>query len=164
LPRFIKASPNGRWFSLLLHNGRLLLYDANRQTLTTAPVSGQGNISGCDFAENGSILVVDRGDRISQYTVEPFKLERRIGKSMNVLSAIYRYGLWPLYIVFPKPSELDKTFDYLLSTKETKPRDITTDLSITREAVDPWTPVWSSAVFTIAVLFAACVYIQFQEF
>jgi ABC-type transport system involved in multi-copper enzyme maturation permease subunit len=163
LPRFIKASPDGRWFSVLRHNGRLSMYDANQKSLSAAPVSGQGHISGCDFG-NGTLLVIDRGDRVSEYALDSFQLKRRVGTSMNVLLAIYRYGLWPFYVVFPKPSELDKTFDHLLSAKDSKPRDNATDLSVTRDTVDPWMPVWSSAAFTIAVLFAACVYIQFQEF
>lgn len=163
-PRFIQASPDGRWFSILFHNGRLSLYDAQRKTMSSAPVAGQGEISASNFTRKRSLFVVDRGDRVSEYNLESFKLERRLAPSMNFFLWAYRYAVVPMYVLFPKPSELDKTFDHVLSGKKTKSVDPTHDLVETRETIDPWTPVWSSAVFTLVVLLGACVYIQFQEF
>ena len=40
----------------------------------------------------------------------------------------------------------------------------TDDLAAAQQMVDPWTPLWSSAAFTLIVLIIACVYIERQEF
>ena len=74
----------------------------------------------------------------------------------------YRYVLDPLYTIFPKPGELDKTFQYLLSGKETE--DSGEDLSMAQQNLNPWSPLLSSALFTLVVLAVACVYIEWQEF
>jgi ABC-type transport system involved in multi-copper enzyme maturation permease subunit len=162
-PRFVATSPDGRWFAIVFHNGYLWAYDAETHALERAKVSGQGDISAASFTADGQLLVADQNVRVRQYQMEPWKAERTYSPRLGFLATSYRYGLVPLYTVFPKPGELDKTFEYLLSGKETKTEDAD-DLTAAQETVDPWTPLWSSAAFTLVVLMVACVYIECQEF
>jgi hypothetical protein len=37
-------------------------------------------------------------------------------------------------------------------------------MAASQQSLDPWTPLWSSALFTLVMLIAACVYIEWQEF
>jgi hypothetical protein len=164
-PRFIEASPDGRWFAIVFHSGRLWLLDSQQNDLHRASVSGQGAISAANFTDAGHLLVVDRTDRVTEYSLSPeVKVEQRFSPKSSLLQNAYRFGLVPLYTVFPKPGELDETFDYLLSGRETEQTEGDADLASAQRVIDPWTPLWSSAAFTILLLAACCVYIEWQEF
>ncbi len=69
-----------------------------------------------------------------------------------------------MYTVFPKPGELDKTVQYLLSGKETADMGEGGDLSTAQKELDPWRPVWSSLVFMVVVLGLGCLYLERQDF
>lgn len=164
-PRFLEVSRDGHWATALFHTGNLWLYDEQTRNFTRPKVAGQGSISAANFDTDGSLMVVDHYRRVSIYSLDPLKLEKRVSPNLGVLVTGYRYGLLPLYTLFPKPGELDKTFSYLLSGKTTeKADDGDDDLATAQWNIDPWIPVWSSAAFTLVVLLAACVYIEFQEF
>jgi ABC-type transport system involved in multi-copper enzyme maturation permease subunit len=162
-PRFVRASPDGRWFAIVFHNGNLWLYDAEADAFQRPRITGQGDISGASFSEDGKLFAVDKTFRVSRYALGPTKVEQRYSPRLGLGGVLYRFGLVPAYTLFPKPGRLDETFQYLLSGKETEAAD-TGDLEAAQEALNPWTPVWSSALFTIVVLVIACVYIEWQEF
>ena len=138
------------------------MFSAETAELTEPPVSGQGDISGVSFSSDGGLYVADRAIRVTKYALPDFNRQARYSPRLNLVLKTYRYGVVPLYTVFPKPGELDTTFEYFLSGKETA--DGGGDLSSAKETIDPWTPLWSSALFTIVVLAVACVYIEWQEF
>ncbi|MGE0760580.1 MAG: WD40 repeat domain-containing protein, partial [Pirellulaceae bacterium] len=164
-PRFLDVSPDGRWFSIVFHTGRLWLYDTMDNRLVRADVTGQGDISAASFTTEGKLLVVDRLQRVSEYTLDSLALQRRFEPRPGLVLSVYRYVVVPLYTVFPKPGELDKTFQYLLSGQTTAQVDEEgDDLTTARWNMDPWIPVWSSAAFTLAVLLVACGYIEYQDF
>jgi len=163
--RFINASPDGRWFAALFHNGALWLYDAQTNAVVKARVSGLGGISSAMFAPEGDLLVADLAVRLTAYRLPDFHRQRRFAPRMGLLLRSYRYGILPLYTIFPKPGELDTTFNYFLSGKETQERPgANENLAAAQRRVNPWTPVWSSALFMLVMLVAACVYIEWQEF
>lgn len=162
-PRFIRSSPDGRWFAVVFHNGNLWLYDADTKEFKKPRVAGQGDISCATFSQDNQLFVADNTVRLSRYEMPSRRLVRRYSPRLELLARIYRYGLVPFYRIFPKPGELDKTFQYLLSGKETSSRN-GGDLAAAQQNLDPWTPLWSSALFTLVMLIAACVYIEWQEF
>lgn len=162
-PRFINASPDGRWFAIVFHNGHLWLYDAASKEFNKPSVSGQGDISCATFSHDNQLLVADHSVRLSRYELPSLKRVRRYSPKLDLVARIYCYGVVPFYNVFPKPGEMDKTFQYLLSGKETSSRN-RSDLAASQQSLDPWTPLWSSALFTLVMLIASCVYIEWQEF
>ncbi|MFV1967197.1 MAG: hypothetical protein ACC628_17345, partial [Pirellulaceae bacterium] len=93
------------------------------------------------------------------------ELQERYAPKLGTIHNVYRYIMLPMYTLFPKPGELDRTFDDLLSSKNTTTdRDIAGDLEAVRQNFNPWTPLWSSAAFMVVVLLIACVYMEYQEF
>ncbi len=161
-PRFITASPDGRRFAIVFHGGQLWLYDDEEGTLQQPDVAGQGDISAA-LVESDRLLVVDSTVRVSHYELPSCELIERFSPKLGLLGNGYRYGLLPLYTLFPKPGELNKTFKYLLSGEKTEElqRD---DLAAAQRNVDPWAPLWSSAIFVCAMLAIACVYVEWQDF
>jgi ABC-type transport system involved in multi-copper enzyme maturation permease subunit len=164
-PRVAAAAAGGRWFSIVFHDGRLLMLDSENDTLSPADVKGQGAISIATFVSENQLLVADRRTRVTRYDVTTGEVLARYAPSLGIMERAYYYVIVPVYTVFPKPSELDTTISYLLSGEETKPRGPSSgDLEVTREQVHPWAPVWSSLAFTVVLLILACVYIERQEF
>lgn len=163
--RFLSASPDGRWFAVLLHNGNLWMYDAEAKSLALAAIAGQSGISCATFSESGKLYVADRAIRVTAYDLPDFTLQKRYSPHLGVWMRAYRYGLLPLYTIFPKPGELGTTFEYFMSGKETQATGSSEEnLSASQRDLDPWAPLWSSALFMFVVLGIACVYIEWQEF
>jgi ABC-type transport system involved in multi-copper enzyme maturation permease subunit len=162
-PRFINASPNGRWFTIVFHNGNVWLYDTESGDFKKPRITGQGNISCATFSHDNQLFVCHHTIRLSRYEMPSLKLARHYSPKLGWLARGYQYGLVPLYNVFPKPGELDKTFEYMLSGKETQSSN-RSDMTASQQSLDPWTPLWSSALFMLVVLISSCVYIEWQEF
>ncbi|MCA9124339.1 MAG: ABC transporter permease subunit [Planctomycetaceae bacterium] len=163
--RFITASPDGRWFAVLLHNGDLWIYDAENKSLTMPAVAGQGAISCAVFSNSGQLYVADQAVRVISYEMPDFTRSQTYSPRLGIWMRAYRYGLLPLYTLFPKPGELGTTFGYLMSGKETQSAGSSDEnLSASQRDLDPWTPLWSSALFMCVVLGIACAYIEWQEF
>ena len=164
-PRFVESAPGGEWMAVLFHNGQLYVLNTNSGELSLANVGGQGDISAVAFPGQQQILVADRTSRVRRYALADFKLQDQYTPQLGILEFGYRYAMAPVYAVFPKPGELDKTFDYLLSGKKTKgDRETADDLEAVQRRIDPWSPVWSSALFTIVVLAIACIFVERSEF
>jgi hypothetical protein len=156
--RFVEAAPNGTWFALVYHNGRLHLYDAKEQELTRRRFAGQGDISAAAFSDNRTLLVADRTIRVMSYDVVANKRLKRWAPPMTFFEGTFRYFMVPLYTIYPKPGELGRTVFYLLSEKETL-AGVGTDVREARDQLKPWAPVWSSALFMVVVLAIACIYL-----
>lgn len=162
-PRFLVPSRDGRTFAAVFHKKTVWLYDAGARHFRKPEVAGQGEVSTAAFTADNKLLLADRDMRVSEYQSQSMRLERQFAPKLGLLANVYRYGLLPVYTICPKPGELDTTFEYLLSRRETrKAQD--DDLSAAQQLVDPWTPLWSSAAFMCVVLLLACVYIEWQDF
>ncbi len=71
--------------------------------------------------------------------------------------SVYRFGVLPLYTVFPKPLELDNTVQYLLDG----PQDAGENVRLHRfrpgaAGENPYSPIQSSAIFVAVVLGIGC--------
>ena len=117
-------------------------------------------------ADSGTVLMVAFSDREAlSASLATGELQQRYAPKLGFMQWGYRYGILPLYTVFPKPGELDKTLDWLLSgRKTTAPTGSSTDLTAARQTLHPWAPVWSSFAFAVVVLAVGCVYIEYREF
>ena len=166
-PRFVCASPDGGWIAIVFHNARLHVLnvqDAEKPVMQLADVRGQGTISAALFTADDSILVVDRARRVSEYELGSFTHSDGFSPAMSPVEIAYYYFIEPIYTVFPKPSELDNTIQYVLKKEETLDLGLPGDLQAMRQRVRPWRPVVSSSIFMIVMLLIACVYIERQEF
>jgi hypothetical protein len=162
-PRLIVPSPDGRQCAVVLHTKNLWLYDSAQQTAHKAPLSGQGTITAAAFTADGQLLVAEEGMSVSRYQLPTLRRVQHYVPRLGLLIESYRYGLLPLYTVFPKPGELGTTFEYLLSKKETR-NTVGADLTAAQQTIDPWTPLSSSAAFTLLLLAASCIYVEWQDF
>ena len=128
---------------LVFHNGRLHLFDPEQQRLLPRSFSGQGDISAAAFVDNALLLVADRTNRVTSYDLANNRRIARWSPKVGFVERSYRYGVMPLYTVFPKPGELDRTVQYLLTGKETVGFEAA-NMRAAHNKLDPWAPVWSS--------------------
>ena len=163
-PRAAVASPDGRWFAVVSHNRRLWLYDAQQQQPASFGIAGQRDISAATLTADNHLFVADRFQRVTEYKLEPFTIERRFEPESEMLERVYRYAVDPLYLILPKPAELDNVVSYLLTKQETAPMGEESDLRTDRVVIDVWSPIWSNLGFLAVVLGFGCVYIWRKDF
>jgi ABC-type transport system involved in multi-copper enzyme maturation permease subunit len=164
-PRFIEASPDAKYFALVLHDRTLWIYAAEDNTLSQAPIAGQGDISGCAFSSGNRLLVGDRVSRVSEYALPDCNLLRRVEAEADWLETLYRYFVVPLYTIFPKPSEIDNVTAYLISDQKTiAPVERGGDLRARQFKLDIWGPIWSNAAFLAVMLLLGCIYTARKDF
>ena len=162
-PRFVSASPEGRWFAIVFHNRNLWLLDTKTDELKQANVTGQGDISGVAFTGRKRLLVADRTTRVSEYLLDPERLDRRFTPSLSTMEWLYRYAINPIYFLCPKPGEFHNTVTYLLTSEETRGGEFG-DAGAAQAQIRPWTPVWNGLIFMAVMLGLGCFYIERQEF
>ena len=156
-PYQAKAWPDGRWFAVLFHNGRLALYDQAGEL--SRMLRG---ISAVAFDRDGSLWVADRTAQLTQYGLEPFSQRRRYAPQLDTLQSVYRYLIVPVYTVFPKPGELGNVVAYVLTDKETAsvgpPGQA--DLREPHVQLNIWGPILSSLAFVGVMLGYTCWYVH----
>ncbi|MFN0053445.1 MAG: ABC transporter permease subunit [Planctomycetales bacterium] len=164
-PRFAFASPGGRWFAVLFHNRQLWLYDEQSQAPVTVRVSGQGNVTAAAFDGPGTLLVTDRGQRVTRYRLDPFQQESVRTPTQSGLQRAFYYGLVPLHTVFPRPGELKSVSSYLLTEQETVATGPNADdLTQNRVKIDIAGPIWNSLAFLTVMLTLTCLYVWRTDF
>jgi hypothetical protein len=163
-PRSTAVSSDGRYAAVAFHNRELCLYDTKAQQESSASIGGQGEISALAFTPE-RLLVVDDLTRMTEYELGSWKVLAKRAPEMGVAESIYRYAIWPIYTIFPKPSELDQTISYLLTDEEsTQLGPARQDLSAARVKLDVWGPVWSNLAFLCVMLGFASLYVHRKDF
>jgi hypothetical protein len=163
-PRSAVASPDGRWFAVVSHHRKLWLYDSQTKQPVTYRGAGQGDISAVTLAADNRLFVADRVQRVTEYDATSFAVLRRFDPASEMLELVYRYAVDPLYLILPKPAELDNVVSYILTKQETAPMGEETDLRTDRVVIDIWSPIWSNLGFLAVVLGIGCVYIWRKDF
>lgn len=152
----VEASPNGRWVAFVYKNGTCWLLDNESDSqISKANLRGQGTISCASFTNDSQLWIADRTDRATLYDLETNQQLKEVSPPGEWFANVYRYGLGPVYRVFPKPGELYKVATHLSSSGDTKyNREV--DLTRKEETKDPWVPLWSGLGFMACVLALAC--------
>ena len=152
-----------RWVAVLFHNGKLWIYDSQAKAASVL----DNDVSAVTVDGDDHLLVADQHTRVLSYDPASQQVVRRFEPPLTSFLAFYRYVLVPVYTVFPKPGELGDVVEYLLTGDETPPQTLfgfitmpTEDLRQQRRTIDIYTPIWSSALFIIAVLGLTCVYLH----
>lgn len=141
----VTGSLDGRLFALLYRDETLRLVDASDGSVQKPYLRGQGTISAVYFdAEN--MIVADREDRVTHYTIDDLALQETRSPSGTWMQKTWRYGIKPLYSVFPKPGEFYKVVTHLSSSNDAEAnRDV--DLTFQDVQPNPWSPLISGLVF-----------------
>ncbi len=165
-PNTLFASPDGKSFALLTRDKRAWLYDPAKHELAPADVSGQGNITALAYSDAGTLLVTDRTDRVSVYSLPDMNRTARYQPSRSWLRFAYDFLIYPLYRVAPKPRELDQLTLSLVSELDQTPgmdvgRD--TDLNAPQDS-SKWTPVRDNGLFIVLMLALGCWHVARRDY
>jgi len=152
--RSVTGSTDGRWFALLYGDETLRLIDAADGSVSKPAVRGQGLISAVSF-NSKNMLVADREDRVTSYAIDGLVRGETRSPAGTTMQKAWRYGINPLYSVFPKPGEFYKVVTYLSSSNDSETNQ---DVDLTFQAVqsNPWSPLVSGLVFMGVMLGIAC--------
>ena len=160
------ASDDGRWWGVHFANDRLWLYDREHGKEMSSRLPHQGDLSTAALSsDQKAVLLVQSSGEIVAVTLADFEIATRWSPRLSVLESIYLYVIRPIYFVFPKPKQLQNTMTYVITGEETVAVNQgppgTPQIHI---KLNPWAPVWSSALFTLAVLAIGCLYMHREEF
>ena len=159
--RSLSVSEDGRWIALLTDDDAITVFDRSKEGNTHWTAKG---VVAAKFTGN-DLITADQQDRIAWRSFPDTTRQRRLNPSLSLTKRIYGYAVNPLYLVFPKPSELENTMRFALTGKDTAriegpgmgPNGRTVKL-------DPWQPLYSNSAFIAVMLLFGCWYIYRQDF
>jgi len=164
-PRQILYLGEGEQFVVIYQKGEVGILDAATLKYTKPNLEGQGRASSVGLAENGDLLVAHSVRSVTSWDWKNLSTKESRVAPRTTLQWVYDFIINPIYIVNPKPAALDETTAYLLQGKETLGISIdTTDVEQSRDKIDPWTPLWTNAIFVAVILSISCLYFVRQEF
>jgi ABC-type transport system involved in multi-copper enzyme maturation permease subunit len=166
LPETMATSSDGRYLAVIYRSGQLWVYDLREQKPLALPIVGQGSVASMAF-EGPTLFVGDRVSRVTQYDLALLKIVKQWEGEMPLAEKIYRYALHPIYTIFPKPSQLNQTVTYLLTSADAPVVGVrinNNNNAAGPEKLDVWGPIWSNLAFLVVVLAVACVYIYRKDF
>ncbi|MBS0210084.1 MAG: ABC transporter permease [Planctomycetes bacterium] len=163
-PRYLNASPDGRWLSGVFHDGRLWLYDTTASAERVPSGINIGDVSAAAFVDNDQLLVADQGTRISEVAIEGLTVTNRRQGPLSLVSKAYYYVVKPIYTVCPKPSELDNLVHYALTGQTSVAMGNRRGLDAGRLKVDIWQPLWSNLAFLSVMLALGSIYVARKDF
>ncbi|MCA9198036.1 MAG: hypothetical protein KDA87_10875, partial [Planctomycetales bacterium] len=164
-PRFAKVSPNGAYGAVLFHSGRLVVLDLKTGTpALSSIVPRRHNVTAIEFNDQQQLVMVRTGKRIETYDLGNASKIETDSLPYSVGENVARFGLDPVYKIFPKPGKVQDTISYVLTGKRTARIDEGGGLQAVQIEVDPWEPIWHGAVFIAVILTVSSLYIYRQDF
>lgn len=167
-PAALEVSADGRWFGLVTHDGRAWLYDARSSHPAVWKWGGQGNIATLGFSGTSHLLLADQRDRVRVIDLDTSSVERTLQGPLTVLERSYDWGVAPLYALLPKPSELDRVVQTLVTGETSRifsegPRT-TANLRQEQVVQDQWFVVLTSLAFIVFMVGLGCWQIASRDF
>jgi hypothetical protein len=164
-PRQICCIGKSDRFAILFQDGRVGILDADTLKYQEPKLAGQGTATAIEADASGKLWVAHSTRFFEQWDLAAGQSVKALTVPRTTLQYIYDFAVNPLYIINPKPAALDETTQYLLQGKETLGLSLdTTDVEQARAELDPWTPLWSNAIFVAVLLAISCCYLVRQEF
>ena len=167
-PREIHISHNQRYIAVLFHTGNLWLYDLKQKQEVSHKIAGQGTVSALSFTNENKLILGYDIDRIQKFDLATMVVEQKNSPDLETTMMIYRWGVAPLYTVFPKPAELDQLVSYFVTEKK---EEVLVDrpfqqanLNQERVTYDPWASIPSNVAFLAVMLGLSCWYISTRDF
>ncbi len=163
--RSMSASLDGRYLSVVSHDGTAWMFDSQSNAPADVSLRGQGGISVSYFAPNGSFYVGDGFGRVTEYNPEKaFEVVETREPSADVVQSVYTWIVEPVYRVFPKPGEMGSIVYWLLTEQDTVVAGDPNDNRIKRQSIDVWHPLWANTAFLVVMLGITCFYISRRDF
>lgn len=174
LPWQATAAPDGSWLVLLTHAGFVHAADTRTQQFVTPRLPGQGQISAMAFAGDGQLWTATGRRTATACSIASGQLGSVLPGTQDWICHVYDYAIRPLYVLLPKPSEMDNLVTWLITGEQSVTsgnasggpgtafgRD---NLQQDRIALDVWTPLWSNLAFMSVVLGMGCLYVSRRDF
>lgn len=153
-----EMSANGNFLAVVSEENELWLFDVAKQQPLSVP--GQNTVSAVSLSNDG-FLMADTGNRIRSLSLPELQLTNTISPKQPFFVTLYRYVINPLYLIFPKPSELENTMHYAITGKDTIR---TFGPGSQRIKIDPWQPLTSNSGFILVMLVVSSVFFYRQDF
>lgn len=165
VPRQIVYTGKDDQFAVVYQSGRFTLLDGATLTCTEPSFAAQGQATAVSVASDGNLWIAHSVRYLSKWDPSTnTELDSKVSPHTTA-QWIFDYIVNPIYLVNPKPSSLDDTMIYLLQGKDTLGVATTdTDVENSNQKLDPWTPLWTNALFVLVFLGITCLYFSRQEF
>lgn len=103
------------------------------------------------------MIVADRTDRITAYNPGDLSDTGQWSPSGSFMDNLWRYGVKPLYTIFPKPGEFYRVVSHLSNANDTS-ENPDVDLEFNSETQNPWSPLISGVNFMVVMLIMSCLW------
>lgn len=152
-------------FAVVYQSGKFAILDAVALTAVEPNFAGQGEATAVSVANDGNLWVAHSARFLSKWD---FSMNTELDNKTaprTTAQWIFDFIVNPIFVVNPKPSSLDDTMGYLLRGEGTwEVATANTDIEESQRKLDPWTPLWTNALFVAVLLGASCIYFSRQEF
>lgn len=163
-PESAHMSSDGNLLAIVYRDAELWLFDTKQQDEPRLPIVGQGDVGAAIFSDD-KLYAADQVTRVTEYGLAAGDVVKQWQGPITLIEKIYRWGLHPLYTVFPKPGELNQTVNHVLTSQDKKIAGLHFDDSPNvPQNIDVWGPVWSNLVFLAVVLTISCLYVARRDF
>ena len=173
VPKSAEFSSDGNWGVVMTHGGNLLSVDGKSRKFLDWTPRENGAVSAIRFDEQGKLLLANGRRSIFVYASPESVSEKAFQGLTEWPHQAYDYVVRPLYMLLPKPSEVDNIVQYLVTGKKSVEisggsdgRSVggSDDLNQQRVTFDLSVSLWSNAAFISVMLGLGCVYISRRDF
>lgn len=171
-PRAVEVAPNGQFVAVLSHGSEVVVCNVESGTWTRHEAGVTDGTSVIGFDAAGSLLISDGRRTLRAVHPETLEVVRRYSGSTGLAAALFDHLIHPLYVVLPKPSELDHLVQWIVTGEKTvaindsdpDEADGSSNLQQTRITVDLWRSFWSNVAFVGVMLLSGCLYLGRRDF
>jgi hypothetical protein len=168
VPRTVRVRPDGSQIAILFHVGTLWVRNVESESLHKPWIAGQGNLNVIHWFSEDELAVADSRTAVRVLDADSYSVRERIDLPAGFLVGLYRWIILPLYTVFPKPGEIDRTMIWLQTGEETQSTDLIARFSPALESprtkLNPLAPIWTGLLFIGLMLAFGGWYFNRQEY
>lgn len=172
-PRIAEMTPDGSLGLVLTHSGRILLYDVGTGELINWTPAENGSVSAATFDATGQLVVADGRRSVRFYDVRNRSRSRVLSGQVTWPYYVFDFVVRPLYLLLPKPSELDNVIRYVVTGEKTivldgEPEDTDPfsreNLNQQRITFDLRRSFLSNLTFIAVMVLLSCLYLIRRDF
>jgi hypothetical protein len=173
VPKSAEFSSDGTWGVVMTHGGNLLSLNGEARKFLDWTPRENGSISAIRFDEQGKLLLANGRRSIFVYASPESDSEKAFQGLTEWPHQTYDYAVRPLYLLLPKPSEVDNIVQYLVTGKKSveisgdsdgRSGGGSGDLNQQRVTFDLSVSLWSNLAFIAVMLGLGCIYIARRDF